>query len=75
MYSIYIHSLNSKFFPFSFAYACTSQYQQTALHYASDAGHTDIVQVLVDAKADVNARDEVSTVIVFFMIYKCLQND
>ena len=69
MYSIYIHSLNSKFFPFSFAYACTSQKQRTALYYASGTGHTDIVQVLVDAKADVNAREEVSTVILYIQVF------
>ena len=29
---------------------------QTALHYAATRGHSDVMKVLLDSKADVNAR-------------------
>ena len=34
----------------------------TPLHRASSEGHTTTVQLLLEAKADVNARDVVSTI-------------
>ena len=39
----------------------TPQLQGTPLHKASSECHTTIVQLLLKAKADVNARDVVST--------------
>ena len=38
---------------------CSSD-QRTALHHAARNGHTAACQLLIDAKADVNARDLVS---------------
>ena len=35
------------------------QRQRTALHFASWEGYSTIVKVLLEAKADINARDEV----------------
>ena len=40
----------------------SSQYQQTALHYASWGCHHDTVRVLLERGADPNARDKVSGV-------------
>ena len=36
------------------------QDNQTALHYASDSGHDEVVRVLLAAKAAVNTQDKVS---------------
>ena len=36
------------------------QHGMSALHYAANAGHLDIVKVLLVAKANVNTVDEVS---------------
>ena len=33
----------------------------TALHLASDSGHTDVVELLVDSGAPIDNEDEVST--------------
>ena len=43
----------------------TKQYQKTALHYASDRGHRETVQLLLEKGADPKARDVlmVSTVV------------
>ena len=43
----------------------TSQLQVTALHLASIEGHTTTVQLLLEAKADVDARDDVSKLLCF----------
>ena len=40
----------------------TSQEERTALHWASWRGHTTTVLVLLEAKANINARDDVSAV-------------
>ena len=56
-------------------YMYTSQSQLTSLHWASFGGYNAIVQILLDAKADVNARDEVSTVLhvrISARLKKCL---
>ena len=37
-----------------------AQQQKTALHCASFMGHTTTVQLLLEKKADINARDDVS---------------
>ena len=37
-----------------------TQYQRTALHYASKGGHHDTVTVLLERGADPNTHDEVS---------------
>ena len=39
------------------------QYTQTALHYASESGHYKVCQVLLQAGANVQAKDRVSTII------------
>ena len=41
---------------------CLSQYQRTALHYASKGGHHETVRVLLERGADPNTRDRVSGV-------------
>ena len=33
------------------------QYHQTPLHLAAMEGHTDIVQLLIDKRADIHAKD------------------
>ena len=38
----------------------SSQYQKTALHYASKGGHHDTVRVLLQSRAHPNVRDHVS---------------
>ena len=45
-----------------FLLSCLSQVQGTALHWASQRGHHEIVQLLIEAGADVNRLDEVSCV-------------
>ena len=35
------------------------QNHQTPLHLAAKGGHTDIVQLLIDKGADINAKNEV----------------
>ena len=43
-------------------YTCsTTQVQKTTLHYASDRGDHETVQLLLEKRADLNARDWVST--------------
>ena len=44
-----------------------SQWQKTPLHRASYRGHTTTVQLLLEAKADANARDDVSIVWVLYV--------
>ena len=39
----------------------SSQLQKTPLHRASSGGHTTTVQLLLNAKADISAKDDVST--------------
>ena len=36
------------------------QGHETPLHHAARGGHTDVVQLLIDKGADINAKDEVS---------------
>ena len=38
----------------------TTQHHKTALHYASERGHRDIVQLLLEKGADPIVRDDVS---------------
>ena len=45
-----------------FLLPCLSQGQRTALHLASERGHHEIVQLLVEAGADVNRRQWVRVV-------------
>ena len=40
----------------------SSQYQSTALHFASKGGHHETVRVLLERGADSNSRNEVSGV-------------
>ena len=39
---------------------CVLQNQRQPLHYASDGGHCEMVQQLLESKADANAVDRVS---------------
>ena len=39
----------------------SSQDGQTALHYASRSGHTDVVKLLVESGAQLDNKDNVST--------------
>ena len=39
----------------------SSQDGQTALHYASSSGHTDVVKLLVDSGAQIDNKNKVST--------------
>ena len=45
----------------TFVYMCNVyiQWQRTALHYASCEDYATIVQVLLEAKADIDAKEEV----------------
>ena len=43
-------------------YLYSSQYQRTALHYASEGGHHETVRVLLVRGADPNTKDWVSLV-------------
>ena len=45
-----------------FLLSCLSQVQGTALHWASQRGHHEIVQLLIEAGTDVNSLDEVRVV-------------
>ena len=36
------------------------QYHQTPLHHSAMWGHTDIMKILIEKGADVNAKDKVS---------------
>ena len=36
------------------------QNHETPLHYAAREGHTDVVQLLIDKGADINAKNKVS---------------
>ena len=45
-------------------YTCsTTQDQKTALHYASDKGHRETVQLLLEKGADPNVQDNVSVLL------------
>ena len=45
-------------------YTCsTTQFQKTALHHASDKGHHDTVQLLLEKGADPNVQDNVSVLL------------
>ena len=45
-------------------YTCsTTQYQRTALHYASEEGHHETVQLLLEKGADPNVQDKVSVLL------------
>ena len=43
------------------------QIGKTALMYASYEGHTEVVKVLVEAKADLNITDEVNLIINYLL--------
>ena len=43
------------------------QYGRTALMRASDEGHTEVVKVLVEAKADLNITDKVNLIINYLL--------
>ena len=45
-----------------FLLPCLSQWQLTALHWASERGHHEIVQLLIEGKPDVNRLDKVRVV-------------
>ena len=51
-------------------HVCISQWRRTPLHGACNGGHTTTVQLLLEAESDVNARDNVSVVLVLYM-YMC----
>ena len=44
---------------------------ETALHLASDRGHVEVVDLLVKAKADLNVKDQVRS-IVYYLIISCI---
>ena len=45
-------------------YTCsTTQYRKTALHHASEKGHHETVQLLLEKGADPNVQDEVSVLL------------
>ena len=48
-------------------YTLYIQWQRTALHYASSEDYTTIVQVLLEAKADIDAKEEVGKIITLYM--------
>ena len=45
------------------------QFGRTALMKASDGGHTEVVKVLVEAKADLNITDQVILIINYILSY------
>ena len=47
---------------YDFLFSYLSQSQRTALHWASEEGHHEIVQLLQEARPDVNRLDVVSCV-------------
>ena len=49
---------------YNIMYTCsTTQYQMTALHYASEKGHHETVQLLLEKGADPNLQNEVSVLL------------
>ena len=49
---------------YNIIYTCfTTQYQKTALHYASEDGHHETVQLLLEKGADPNSQDMVSVLL------------
>ena len=47
------------------------QYNQTALHLASKNGHSEVVRVLLEAKASVNTQTKVSYVVYLHTCTQC----
>jgi ankyrin repeat protein len=43
------------------AFILSPQRGNTALHYASEKGHPEVIQILVQSHADVNVKNNVST--------------
>jgi hypothetical protein len=50
-------SLNQRAFHYAFGQECLFSDQRTALHWAARCGHTDVVALLLQSGADLNAKD------------------